>query len=157
GDGYTCPAIVGDDLVLFHAWDGQETVECLQRETGKRFWSYSYPVEYRDRYGYANGPRGSPVIADGHVVTLGVTSVLSCLDLQTGKLLWQHDLRQQYQVPQDFFGHGSSPLIYKGKVIVNVGGKSPQISVAAFDLKTGNLLWKVEDEWGASYASPIVT
>jgi outer membrane protein assembly factor BamB len=60
-----------------------------------------------------------------------------------------------------------------GKVIVNVGGKAEAfdasdslrdrkrklaaagVSVAAFDLKTGEVKWKVDDAWGASYASPV--
>lgn len=173
GEAYTSPAISGDFCVVFHTLDGQETVECLHRETGRRFWSKGYPVEYQDRYGFGNGPRGSPVIGDGVVVTLGVTSMLHAFDLKTGQELWKHDLRKQYNVPQDFFGAGSSPLILDGQVIVNVGGKAEPfdgfedrrsraaklaakgVSVAAFDLKTGAVKWTAEDEWGASYASPI--
>jgi outer membrane protein assembly factor BamB len=173
GEGYTSPAISGDFCVIFHALDGQETVECLHRETGRRFWKHQYPIVYQDRYGFSNGPRASPVIAGDHVVTLGVTSVLTCLNLKTGAKIWQHDLRAQYQVPQDFFGAGSSPLILDGKVIVNVGGKAETVdesaslserkrilatkgvSVAAFDLNSGDVVWKVEDDWGASYASPV--
>lgn len=173
GDGYTSPAISGDRLVIFHAQDGKETIECLQRETGRQSWIVEYPIEYSDRYGFANGPRASPVISDGVVVTYGVTSLLHGLDLATGKILWKHDLRAQYHVPQDFFGAGSSPLVIDGRVILNVGGKKEAfdisdsqrererklatagVSVAAFDLKTGKVLWTIEDEWGASYASPI--
>lgn len=173
GEGYTSPVIQGDYCVIFHAIDSQETVECLHRETGKRFWSKSYPIDYQDRYGFGNGPRGSPTISADVVVTLGVTSMLHAFDLKTGQELWKHDLRQEYHVPQDFFGAGSSPLIVGDRVIVQVGGKaeafdgsetrreraaklsSKGVSVAAFDLKTGTLVWKVEDEWGASYASPI--
>lgn len=173
GDAYTSPAIAGDRLVSFHAFDGKETVECLQRETGQRFWIFEYPIQYQDRYGFSNGPRGSPVIADGVVVTHGVTSVMHALDLATGKVLWRHDLREEYNVPQDFFGAGSSPLILDGRVILNVGGKKEKfdisdsqrdrerklatagVSVAAFDLRTGAVKWTVADEWGASYASPI--
>ncbi len=173
GEGYTSPDISDDRCVIFHALDGQETVECLQRETGLRFWTQAYPVEYQDRYGFGGGPRGSPVIADGVVVTLGVTSMLHAFDLKTGKELWKHDLRKEYNVPQDFFGAGSSPLILDGRVIVNIGGKAepfdgfesrrdraeklaaPGVCVAAFDLKSGTVLWKVEDTWGASYASPV--
>lgn len=173
GDGYTSPAIVGDRCVIFHAMDQREILECLHAETGQRFWVAEYPIEYRDRYGFANGPRGSPVIADGVVVALGVTSLLHAFDLKTGKELWKHDLRAEYNVPQDFFGAGSSPLILDGRVIVNAGGKaaavadseglrdrkeklaSAGVSVAAFDLKTGKVLWTVEDAWGASYASPV--
>lgn len=174
GDGYTSPSIVGDYCVIFHALDGKETVECLHRETGRRYWSIDYPISYQDRLGYANGPRGSPVIAAGSVVTMGVTSMLHCLDLKTGAVLWKHDLATEYLVPQEFFGHGATPLIHDGKVYVNVGGKgekidgtesqqdrmkklaSPGVCVAAFDLKTGKELWQVKDDWGASYANPIL-
>lgn len=173
GDGYTAPVISGDHCVFFHALDGKETVECVEAETGRRFWSFDYPISYKDRYGFAPGPRASPVIEDGCVITLGVTSMLTALDLKTGKQLWQHDLTTEYNVPQDFFGHGSCPLILDGKVIVNIGGKEAKVpddaphrerakglaakgvSVAAFDLKSGKVLWKVEDDWGASYASPV--
>lgn len=173
GEGYTSPAIVEDFCVLFHAMESRETVECLHRETGQRFWTSSYPIEYQDRYGFSNGPRSSPSVAEGVVVTLGVTSELHAWDLHTGKELWKHDLRAEYNVPQDFFGAGSSPLLLNGLVIVNVGGKTEAfdgsesrreraaklatkgVSVAAFDLKTGEVKWKVEDEWGASYASPV--
>jgi outer membrane protein assembly factor BamB len=174
GEGYTSPAISGDYCVIFHALDKKETVECLHRETGRRFWIKDYPIEYQDRYGFGNGPRGSPVIADGIVLTLGVTSELHAFDLKTGEELWKHNLRKEYNVPQDFFGAGSSPLVHEGKVIVNVGGKAQPfdgleerreraeklatkgVSVAAFDLKSGEVKWKIEDEWGASYASPVL-
>ncbi len=173
GEGYTSPVISSDFCVIFHQLEKKETVECLHRETGRRFWIKDYPIEYQDRYGFGGGPRGSPVIAGDVVVTLGVTSMLHAFDLKTGAELWKHDLRKEYNVPQDFFGAGSSPLILDGRVIVNVGGKAKSFdgfedrnerarklatkgtSVAAFDLKTGAMKWKVEDEWGASYASPV--
>lgn len=172
GEGYTSPAIVDGVAVIFHALEGKETVEGLDAETGRRFWSHEYPIRYKDRYGFANGPRGSPVIAGGRVVTVGVTSVMTCLDLKTGRLAWERDLQKEFNVPQDFFGHGGSPLILDGKIIVNVGGKQapvpdddtrarmtalakPGLCVGAFDLKTGKLVWGVKDEWGASYASPV--
>lgn len=173
GEGYNSPAISGDCCVIFHALEGRETIECLQRETGKRFWLHDYPISYQDRYGFGNGPRGSPVIADDVVVTYGVTGMLHAFDLKTGKPLWQHDLMAKFHVPQDFFGAGGTPLILDGKVILNVGGKKNAldesasmrerkaalaeagVSVAACDLKTGKVVWTVEDAWGASYASPI--
>lgn len=173
GEGYNSPAISGDCCIIFHAQEGREIIECLHRETGRRFWSHDYPISYQDRYGFGNGPRGSPVIADGIVVTYGVTGELRAFDLKTGKLLWKHDLRTEMHVPQDFFGAGGTPLILDGRVILNVGGKKGPIddsegirdrkerlaeagvSVAAFDLKSGEVVWKVEDAWGASYASPI--
>ena len=37
GEAYNSPAISGDFCVIFHALEGKETLECLHRETGKRF------------------------------------------------------------------------------------------------------------------------
>lgn len=155
GTGYTSPAIVGDRLVMFDRFDDEETVECFHRETGKRFWRYAYPVEYRDRYGYHDGPRASAVIDSGKVYTLGVRSVLTCLDLETGTRLWQRDLDADFDLAPCFFGHGSCPLVYGGKVIVNLGGAGG-LCVAAFDQRTGRLAWGTEHPWLSGYASPVV-
>jgi outer membrane protein assembly factor BamB len=174
GDGYTAPVIVGDHCVLFHALDGKEVIDCVHAESGKRFWSQSYAIDYQDRLGYANGPRGSAVISEGTVITMGVTAMVHAFDLATGKQLWVHDLKKEQRAPQEFFGHGATPLIWKGKVIINVGGKgeltdvsddkrermrklaTAGVCVAAYDLKSGEMLWHYDDAWGSSYACPIV-
>ena len=160
GEGYTTPAMVAGKLVLFHRYEGRETIECREAETGKELWSTDYPVEYRDRFGYSNGPRGSPVIHDSLVYTLGVKSMLTCLALATGKQVWQRDLMAEFAVPQNFFGTGSSPIIHGNKLLVNVGGKeaggNDRETVVAFDRKTGETVWIARSAWGASYASPVL-
>ena len=173
GEGYTSPAISGNFLVLFHALGEKEVIECLHPETGARYWIHEYPISYRDRFGYANGPRGSPAIAGDRVVTVGVTCVMTCLDVKTGRVAWQRDLAKEFNVSQEFFGHGGCPLLLDGMAIVNVGGHAemaseqddmedrarklatPGLCVGAFDLKTGKLIWGVKDTWGASYATPV--
>jgi len=154
GSGYTSPVFAGGRLVFFDRIGDEERIDCLDPETGRRYWDYSYPVVYRDRYGFNDGPRASAVIDSGKVYTLGVRSVLSCLDLRTGTLLWQRDLRGEFSVPDYFFGHGACPVVFEGKVFVNLGGSG--ICVAAFDQHNGQLLWGAEHEWQASYASPVV-
>ena len=63
-------------------------------------------------------------------------------------------------MPQYLFGDGPTPVVSGDRLIVNVGGKGGEdgkgVSVAAFEKKTGKVLWEVEDKWGASYASPVV-
>ena len=95
GDGYTSPSIVGDYCVIFHALDNKETVECLHRETGKRFWNFGYEIQYQDRLGYANGPRCRPVIREDCVVSLGEKNMPPCLDLKTGAGRDSFDSRRQ--------------------------------------------------------------
>jgi outer membrane protein assembly factor BamB len=155
GTGYTSPAIADGRLVFFHRLGDEETIECLDPATGRRHWSQAYPIEYRDRYGYSNGPRASAVIDAGKVCTLGVTGILTCMDLKTGTKLWQRDLAAEFQVADNFFGVGSCPVIFEGRVIVNLGGAG-NLSVAAFDRDTGGLVWGTRHEWSASYSSPVV-
>ena len=161
GDGYTTPAIAESRLVLFHRWQDKETIECRDPESGALQWLVDYPITYRDRYGYSNGPRGSPVINGNHVYTFGVTARLTCIDLAAGKQLWQRDLKKDYQVPQYFFGSGSSPLVMGDLLVVNAGGgdapEQDRPTVIAFDKKTGKTRWITKHAWGASYASPIAT
>lgn len=153
GEGYASPAIKGDLLMMFHRKDGHETVDCMNATTGTPVWKYQYPVEYRDRYGYSNGPRASPVVAGNHVYAHGVTAWLTCLEIKTGKKVWQRNLAQEFEIPQYFFGKGSNPIVIKDTLIVNVGG-SKERCVVGFDRFTGKTKWITKDSWGASYSSP---
>ena len=161
GQGYTAPSLAGGRAVVFHRLGDKETVECLDPETGKRFWMYDYAVEFESEIGYSNGPKAKAVIDSGRVYTCGVTARLHAFDLMSGKLLWQHDLKAEYMVPDYFFGYGTNPVVWEDRVMINVGGRDPDhqeggVCVAAFDKSTGKELWTVRDEWGASYASPVV-
>ena len=141
GTAYSSPAISGDRLLFIHRVGKEERVECLHRETGERYWQFSYPTEFEDRYGYNNGPRASPVIDGDRVYTYGAEGKLHCLKLETGQVYWKRDLRGEFRVPQDFFGVASTPLIEGDLLIVNVGAPGGP-TVAAFDKKTGKLVWE---------------
>src|SRR5205823_6408917 len=92
GDGVATPALVGDKLYLFSRQDGQEITRCLEAATGKEVWQDKYEAQGATGAAQSfSGPRSSPAVAEGKVVTLGVRSTLSCLDAATGKVLWRKD------------------------------------------------------------------
>jgi len=157
GNGFGGPAIAGDRLVIFHRVDGREVVDCLHAETGKPFWKAEYPAPYRSRYGGSEGPRTSPVIDGGRVFTFGISGLLHCYDLSSGKFLWQRDLATEMKMGPAFFGYGSTPLVLGGRLIVQIGGEQDgkKVNTVALEVATGKVLWMAAHEWGASYASPV--
>lgn len=157
GSGYSAPGVLGDRLVLLHRVEDQEIIECLQTETGKRFWHFDYPTTYVDRYGYNDGPRSSPVISQDSdsVFSISAEGVLHCIELTTGRLRWRRDLPADFKLQSDFFGWGTSPLVYQDKLIINVGSRKGPC-VVAFEQKSGKVVWSTPHEgWGASYATPV--
>ncbi len=154
GDSYGAPAVVGERLVLFHRVGNEAVVDCLNALDGRRYWRFCYPTEYRDRYGYNQGPRCSPVIAGDAVFTFGADGQLHCLELESGRVRWQRDLVKEFKLKQNFFGVGATPLVEGDKLIVNVGAPDGPC-VAAFDTRTGRMLWGAPHPWGPSYATPV--
>ncbi len=148
---------------------GEARLLCLHSETGALIWEYRYASEYDDLYGYNRGPRCSPVVDGPRVYIYGVEGQLHCLRVSDGSLIWQVDTVRQFGVVQNFFGVGSTPIIYDDLLIVMVGGspaEDQQIppgqldrvtgngsAIVAFDKQTGQVRYRLSDEL-ASYASP---
>jgi outer membrane protein assembly factor BamB len=153
GEGYSAPVVAGDRLILFHRVGDEEVVECLDPATGQPRWKYTYPTSYQDWLNKGNGPRSTPLIADGKVFTLGPSGHLLCLDLATGKKSWDRELLKDYQVRRSFFGVGTSPILEGDIVAVNVGGR-PDAGIVGFHKDTGKEVWRATDH-DASYASPV--
>jgi outer membrane protein assembly factor BamB len=151
GQGVATPALAGGKLYVFGWEDGQEVLRCLDAATGKELWKDGYKTT--PATGGASGypaARGSPAVADGKVVTLGVQGVVSCLDAATGKVLWRKE--NTGRVPM--FASSCSPLIADGLCVVQVGGDGNG-AVVAFDLATGAEKWRWASD-GTKYASPTV-
>jgi outer membrane protein assembly factor BamB len=152
GQGFSGPVVVQGRVVVFHRVGGEEVVEALDARSGARQWRYDYPTKYQDDFGFDEGPRAVPVVANGIVYTFGAEGQLSAIDATRGSRIWSEDTHRRFGVPKGFFGAAGSPLVEDGRVIANVGGKGA--GIVAFDAKTGKVLWTATDDQ-ASYSSPI--
>ena len=152
GLGDATPALVGDKLYVFTRQDANEVTLCMNAGDGKEVWRDKYEAQaVTGAPSRHPGPRSSPAVADGKVVTLGVGGVLSCLDAATGKVVWRKDEFPKV-VPQFFTA--TSPIIVDGMAVAQLGGQGNG-AIMAFDLATGNQKWKWAVE-GPEYASPVV-
>lgn len=152
GEGFSGPVIAGGRLILFHRVGNEAVVESLDAATGKEQWKFAYATAYQDRYGKGDGPRSTPLVSGKYVYTLGADGKLHCLELETGKKVWDRALHTDYQVRESFFGVGTSPIVEGDKLLLNVGGKDA--GIVAFDAATGKEIWKSTSD-DASYSSPV--
>ncbi|MBE7501196.1 MAG: PQQ-like beta-propeller repeat protein [Verrucomicrobiales bacterium] len=151
GEGVATPALVGDRLYVFARQDGKEVTRCLEAGTGKELWQESYDAlgATGPSQGFS-GPRSSPLVTQGKVVTVGVRGVISCLDAATGKVLWRKD---DFKAWPSFFV-ASSPLVVEGLVVAQLGG-ADNGALVAYELGSGAERWR----WSGSspgYASPVI-
>jgi outer membrane protein assembly factor BamB len=154
GAGFAAPVIAQGKVIVFHRLKDRETIEGLDARTGKKVWSFDYATSYRDDFGFDEGPRASPVVSvtDAKVYTHGAEGMLTCVDLATGKKIWQVDTKARFGFAKGFFGVAAVPLLEGGKVILNVGGPK-QAGVVAFHKDTGQVLWAATSD-EAGYSSP---
>jgi len=153
GSGDATPVLAGNKIYLNTRQGDQEIVLCLEAETGKEVWKTSYPsmAVTGPSASQHPGPRGTPAISNGKIVTFGAAGILSCLDAATGKLIWRKD-NPTNAYPAFFTG--ASPLIVDGMCIIHLGKKDDG-QVIAYDLKSGDEKWKWSGD-GPSYSSPSV-
>lgn len=145
GTGYSAPSVRAGKLILHHRVKNDEVVEAFALPRGTPLWKYAYPTSFIDPFGYNNGPRCTPLLTSNRCYTFGAEGKLLCLDLSNGKLVWQRDTQKDWEVPEAFFGVGSSPTLEGGKIIVMVGGQ-PNSGVVAFHPETGKTLWETVGE-----------
>jgi outer membrane protein assembly factor BamB len=153
GMGDATPALVGDKLYVFSLQNAEEVLRCLNAADGTELWRDQYAVKPVTGPSATQhpGPRSSPAVGEGKVVTLGVAGTLSCLDATTGKLVWRKD---DYPGIVPRFFTSMSPIIVDGLVIAHLGGEGNG-ALIAYALATGEQQWKWDVE-GPAYASPVV-
>ena len=167
GTGYGTCSISQGRLMQFDRHGDMARLTCMNSETGEELWRFEYPTAYRDMFGYNNGPRCTPVIDGRRVYIYGAEGMLHCLSVVDGELLWRVDTAADYNVKQNFFGVGSTPLVEGDLVIAQVGGSPPGSpptytgdvvgngsGIVAWDKLTGEERYRITDEL-AAYASPV--
>ena len=139
GNGYSSPAIVGDRLYSMGADKEKEHVFALDLTTQKKAWSTEVGPTFLQNKG--DGPRGTPTVDGGLIYAIGGQGNLVCVKADTGEKVWQKALKQDVNgAMMSGWGYSESPLVDGDQVVATPGGSKG--TVAAFNKKTGELLWQ---------------
>lgn len=155
GHGHSGIAISGDRLITMYSENDSNHVVCLNRKTGSTRWEYTYesPTPTDELKSIGGGPISTPLIVDDRVITIGANMRMHCLDMRSGRLLWEHALAEEFQTAPPAYGYSCSPIRWGDLVITAVGGSGH--GIVAFRLEDGELAWAGGD-FRVAYSSPIL-
>jgi len=154
--GYSSPIIWGNQLFVTGADAQARMVYSYDKNTGKLMWEAAADNIQGSPSGMpkvtADTGLAAPTMAtDGHAVfAIFATGDVIALDM-SGKRLWARNLG----VPDNHYGHGSSLIVYKDKLLIqydtNRSGK-----LMALDTQTGTTAWETARNSKISWSSPIL-
>jgi outer membrane protein assembly factor BamB len=148
GIGHASPIMAGGSIYDFARQGDQEVVVSIDPANGKIRWKQQYPAPYKMNpaaVSHGEGPKATPLYANGKLYTFGINGILSAFDAETGKPLWRLDFKN---APD--FGTAMSPVFDHGLVIAHVPS-----GLTAFDASTGAVKWAWNGD-SPAYSSPIV-
>jgi outer membrane protein assembly factor BamB len=159
GGGFSSPVVAQDRAFVFDVElikpTARERLHCFDAKTGKVLWVYAYDEPYGD-WAYVPergaGPTATPIVKGDRIYTVGANGFTHCLDVKSGKAIWEKNIGREYQVAE--MSCRPSPLIDGSLLIVFTGAK-PGGSVMALNNETGKEVWKSLDD-PVSNSSPIM-
>ena len=153
GEGWSGFSVAGGYAFTMEQLGTKETTICYELKSGKPVWVHEEDVRFEESMG-DDGPRSTPTVNDGKVFSLGATGILNCLDARTGKVIWGKNILKEAGHSVPTWAKSCSPLVVDGKVVVTLGSEAEK-NLAAFDIESGDLVWRAGD-YPSSYASPVV-
>jgi outer membrane protein assembly factor BamB len=145
GPGHADPAVVGGRVYVMGRTAKQDTVFCLNADTGETVWKYSYDAAAS---AYGGGPRATPAVDGKAVYTLSADGQAFCFDAASGQVVWNKNIQKELNLPMPRHNFATSPVIEGDLLLLNLGS-----SGLALDKKTGNVVWKSDGP--SSYSSPV--
>lgn len=153
GLGYASFAVADGRAFTIEQRGTREVAAAYDVMTGRELWTTAWPAEFRESMG-GDGPRATPVFADGIVYVQGAEGELRALDAATGRTAWRTNILEDAGAPNLQWGMSAAPLVVNDLVVTVPGGGNGR-SVIAYQRRTGARAWSAGDE-RAAYSSPML-
>lgn len=160
GENYLKVGLYGDGDAVEDDSEHEFKIYCLDKNTGKIIWERLAfkGVPAVKRHTKASHADCTPATDGKHVVAFFGSQGLYCYDVE-GNLIWQKQLGKMnagpYNAPDLEWGFSSSPIIHKGKVIVQCDFLGNGF-LASFDVETGQQIWRTPRDEVSTWSSPTV-
>ena len=140
GEGYATPSVDQSKIFGVSYRGDEEFAWALSENDGSTIWETRTADAERD-VGYSHGPRSTPTVSGKQVFTLGAGGDLSCLNSATGAIVWQRNLKDDFDGKMmSGWGYSESVLVDGDRVICSPGGKSG--TVVCLNRNSGELMWR---------------
>jgi outer membrane protein assembly factor BamB len=157
GEGHSSPVSYKNRVYVHSRQNDDEVVTCLSLTSGEVIWQQSYAAPYKMNsaaYAHGKGPKSTPLAHQGHLYTFGISGLLSCFDLESGRLSWRVNSKDEFDETSPLYGTAMSPVASGDLVVAHLGGENDG-ALRAFDSETGRVIWSWTGD-GPGYASPLL-
>lgn len=155
GAGYAGPAVADGRVFVSDRLEEKnlERVLAFSADSGEPLWVHDYETDYP--ISYPLGPRATPTVDENRVYYLGAVGHLKCLDVASGKVIWEKYLPEDFGTKLPTWGMAGAPLIEGDQLIVLAGGADGAL-VVSFDKLTGEEQWRSLQDDEVGYCSPVI-
>lgn len=148
-------------------------VVCVDAATGEKIWEHRFNVYLTDvpdtRVGWSS-VCGDPLT--GYVYALSVSGYFCCLQGDSGEVVWERSLHEEFGLLSTYGGRTHSPIVFEDTVLISaviIGwGDAPQWGFLAkpahrflcFDKMNGELRWLKGtgiSPYDTTYSTPMIT
>ena len=151
--GHSSPAIWGDHLFVTALENSTLIVMAFRRRDGTLLWRQDAPSGPLEKVHPFSNPAASTPATDGQRVYTYFGSYGLLAHDFTGKEVW----RKPLPAPPTQFGSATSPIVFAGKVILQLDGNDGRSELLAFDARSGDAVWRTPRPLlGESWSTPIV-
>ncbi len=157
GAGNSSPIVWGDRIFLTTAQANGARLSLIafNRADGKQLWETAIPTDGIEQVHQKNGHASATPATDGRMIyaSFGRHGLVG-FDM-SGKIVWHH----KFGAINNYHGPAGSPVLYKDRLFIyqdHKGSSGQQAFVAAFDAKTGKVIWQTSRTETVGWGTPVV-
>ena len=136
GKGFSSVIVVGKKIYTTGQTEGNGSLFAFDLQ-GKLLWKVDYGKDWNESF---PGTRTTPTYYKGNLYLLTALGDAICFNAETGKKIWNVDIKAKFGPSSPMWGLVESPLVDETKVYFSPG--TTTTSMVALNRLTGETVWK---------------